>query len=247
MKKALLLMSAVLCTVNVSAQCVPDTTVNPAQIFKFPAGSKQDPNTGLFFMPDAFVNQNYQEVLHFAVPPDTNIMGVQAGIDSMRILGISGLPASFSLQCSNASCTFDGGEFGCFVISGTPSQPDTTRIKIAVELFFSLPIGPPLSQKDTLDPRLALAVLANTGTEELTEMRNGVYPNPAQEVIHLAGADFNGAQISIINTTGKLMLHSEITEIPARLPIHHLRAGLYLYQIKKDGVMLHRGKLRIAD
>lgn len=247
MKKALLFTTVVLYTLNASAQCAPDTTINPAQIFKFPAGSKQDPNTGLLFMPNAFVNQNYREVLHFAVPPDTNIMGVQASIDSMRILGILGLPATLSLQCSNAKCSFEGGNFGCLVISGTPSQPDTNRIKIAVELFFSLPTGSKPSQKDTLDPRLALAVLANTGIHDHGRLKSAIYPNPASGFINIANPIFNKAQLTVWNSTGALLMKEQIQEIPTRLPINQLREGLYLYQIKKEGAMLHRGKLRIAD
>ena len=109
-----------LSTINYTAkaQCTPNT------------GCTTDvcPDAGAG-LPDGTVGVFYSEVITVVIPIDS------AGftVDSVELIGVGTLPPGLSYTCTPPSCTWPGNSFGCFVISGTPTDSGTYNLT----LFFS--------------------------------------------------------------------------------------------------------------
>jgi hypothetical protein len=76
------------------------------------------------------------------------------------------------------------------------------------------------------------------------QLRTGIviYPNPAQEELHIKGAVL-GSVASIYNSVGQLMMQETIRSSDQVVPIQQLASGNYLYQINdKNGQKLSSGK-----
>ena len=89
------------------SQCEPDTTqtelYTPTESEGLPPGEVTIP---------------YEAIISLNVPVDTTILNITATVDSMVLIDVTGLPPSFSYDCTPPSCSFPGGEFGCILVSG---------------------------------------------------------------------------------------------------------------------------------
>lgn len=100
---------------SATAQCTPDTDIQ----------GLYEPSTAEG-LPGATIDMYYETTISLNVPSDTSYLSFSATVDSMVLLDMEGLPEGISYSCNPASCSFPGGELGCILLSGTPT--DTTDI-----------------------------------------------------------------------------------------------------------------------
>jgi len=105
------------------SQCVPG-------LFNTP-GFYPDSATGL---PNACVNNQYNEVLTIVVPYDTLISGFTLHFDSLGVTNIIGLPSGFSYVTNPSSGYWLGGNSGCILITGTNGTIGTYPLTIHMML-----------------------------------------------------------------------------------------------------------------
>lgn len=93
--------------IELSAQCVPDSTI-----------------TGLYSptaqegLPEATIGEAYTATIHVRVPAET----LTVSIDSVVFTSVTGLPSGLTYECDQPGCRILGGDFGCIRISGVPDS-----------------------------------------------------------------------------------------------------------------------------
>ena len=110
----------------------------------------------------AYIDNYYQTDFQVNIPTDTIINldglvgGLELSINYFTIQEIGGLAATgLELSCSNEDCTFNGGENGCFSLSGTPTLSGTYNLNLVVFASGSWN-GLPISQ--TLDDLIQITL-----------------------------------------------------------------------------------------
>ena len=110
----------------------------------------------------AYVDNYYQTNFQVNIPTDSTFTidgfgDVNISINYFTIEAIGGLSATgLELDCSNAECTFIGGESGCFSISGTPTVSGSYPLNLVVYAAGSWN-GIPISQ--TLDDLIEITLI----------------------------------------------------------------------------------------
>jgi hypothetical protein len=137
----LLLITGGLFMVGAQAQvCTPDPT--PTAPGLYPAN-----------LPAGCINQAYDESATIVIPLDTMVstpLGmITLPIDSIVLIGLSGLHTGLSYQCNPASCVFPGNSRGCVNIAGTPTQMGTRTVKVIADVFVTAPIVGSTSIRDS--------------------------------------------------------------------------------------------------
>ena len=149
MKKLLLILTFLLITFFVNAQCTP----NPS--YTLP-GIYPDSATGLV---DAYVGQAYNEVITIITPLDTTIL-ITGILFPVTIIDISldsviGLPANFTYSCTPLNCSFPGGSSGCVSVFSTsnPTVADIGLYPIIINTTTTVDAGlfGILTQNDIID------------------------------------------------------------------------------------------------
>ena len=70
-----------------------------------------------------------------------------------------------------------------------------------------------------------------------------VYPNPGSDyLMALLGAQHKSADLSLLDITGKTMLHCTLNQYQTRISTAHLPAGTYLYSITAGNRLIGSGK-----
>ena len=120
MKKFLLTLTLAIAFIGANAQCTPDAQ------FILP-GIYPDSATGLS---SAIVGQSYDEVITIISPTDTSVVifgqSIPVTVQTIELISVTGLPASFSYDCETANCTFSGGSTSCAVL--TSSSPTVAEV-----------------------------------------------------------------------------------------------------------------------
>ncbi|MCB9284118.1 MAG: T9SS type A sorting domain-containing protein [Lewinellaceae bacterium] len=121
--KKLLLSSLVVFGALVSSfaqfgTCVPDEVYADSALGVYPAPFDMTLNPFGGITDSACFNKNYQFVFTAVVGDTIKFGGVPYVLDSIRITGVTGLPAGFDYNCNNSTCTFKQNELGCAVIFG---------------------------------------------------------------------------------------------------------------------------------
>ena len=81
----------------------------------------------------------------------------------------------------------------------------------------------------------------NTGTTGVNEFENSVkiYPNPASDVLNVAGE--NIANVEVYNAMGQLVLSQEVTDGQAQISTGSMNSGIYFIRIySQNGEMQTR-------
>ncbi len=125
-------------------QCVPDSQYTSEGIH---------PNTTVGFA-DAYVGQNYNQVVTLIVPTDTFVSGFLITIDSINLTSFVGLAANFTYDCNPTTCSFLGGNTGCVLIYSTlpPTSPmvGVHPLLITSTTYMSAPVLGNITQVDTI-------------------------------------------------------------------------------------------------
>ncbi|MBK7408151.1 MAG: T9SS type A sorting domain-containing protein [Saprospirales bacterium] len=126
--KKVLLTSLVIFTALVSSfaqfgTCAPDQSYQDSLpgVYPLPYDEATNPFGGI--TDSACLNKNYQFIFTAAVGDTLNFGGTPYLLDSIRITGVTGLPAGFDYNCSNSSCTFLQNQLGCAVVFGKATNP----------------------------------------------------------------------------------------------------------------------------
>jgi len=134
-----------------------------------------------------------------------------------------------NINATNVIATEDGG---CFIAA---TKVDTNNT-YDFDMYF-----------------LKLDSLGNVpiGIEEETEIKvtdYAVYPNPATDYIKVFKAiQVHESDFQLYNTSGQMILYKHLTDNITEINISSLPAGMYLFNILKDGKQMETGKLVIKN
>lgn len=219
MKKTLLSAIALFMFLNSWSQCEP--------IFDF-----GDEEWGV--APDTIVNlavgdinSFYAQQIDVKVPVNGDPFDVpfEVVVDSASLSQVIGLPDGLSFECNSpltTPCTFLGGDEGCGVISGIPTEGGIFELDIVVIIHFTSILGPsslPISQEgyriQINDP------LSLTESETVNEFN--LYPNPASTSFDMKfDASSSGiGSVTVMDIVGKKIFQEE----------YHVNQGFNSFEI----------------
>ena len=252
MKKNILsLLITTITLLQVSAQCVIDTT-------HF-AGSKYTyPDTLPCIIRNA--SATYDTTLQIKVPLQANAnainpiypQGLMVGVDSIKIDSVIGFPLGISYVMNPSSKQLKGGEYGCFKISGNTSAPiDSYNLSVFGTAWVKV-ANNPIKQSGNFSAIFPIKLrVINAGDacygkfptalEELTEkgLSMRLFPNPNQGkfTLSLQSSSANEISLTVINAIGSTV-RSEKCDINGslqkQLDLSKLPSGFYFLQIQ-DG------------
>ncbi|MEM7657126.1 MAG: T9SS type A sorting domain-containing protein [Bacteroidota bacterium] len=76
-------------------------------------------------------------------------------------------------------------------------------------------------------------VATTTGIEDLSQAGIRLFPNPAQESIHLEFPERNVLQLALLTPTGQVLQQQTLThQTHTQLPVSSLPAGMYLLRLQ---------------
>ncbi len=255
MKKLLLSIVAIFIGfIAMSQTCVPDTSFKTPGIYPISGGS----STGFYvYMPDAEVGLMYNQVIQIKAPSDTIVdtMGFQipATIDTIQIIGFSGMPASISYQCDNADCIWLGGDNGCATFTGVPTQAEVGLHVIDIVAVGSVNVGIFGTLTDTIKFKMELKVVPKTGINEfLSSASVKLFPNPTSNFSKLSfqAVSANPYNLRLIDVTGRTVRTYNGQTKPGfnelLIERNGLPNGLYFYSLEIGGEAVS-GRMAITD
>ena len=241
MKKTLLLISfIVLSTLQIQAQCVPNTSNTTP-------GITPDSATGLSA---GTVGVLYSQVLQIFVPATTPVVifgqTVTVTVVSVELNSLTGLPPGLTYACNPSNCLFPGNSNGCADISGTPTvagnYPLTAVITSTGTVF-----GQPTTQVDTLSYYVIDVTGAVSSIYESTGLgffMNQNSPNPCAEFTDIRYVVPSRGEVDfrLFNLIGKEVYRSLLSpdqgENELRFDTRDLAPGVYMYSMTFNGETL---------
>lgn len=237
---------------QVSAQCVPDSTLSDS-VFISPSD-----------LPDGIIGFGYDEIISFRFPKDTMVdtMGFQIEFSfcSFTVDSVAKLPAGMTFECDKPDCIYEIDHTpgvinrGCARISGIPTDSiDNDTLEIYVTFvdgnvdettFVCTPDNSPILQ--LLQPVLYETKFtvrpAVTSIEDLLSTLNlSLYPNPAFESSTLMYElkEAVEVEINVFNLLGeKVIVGYQGRQLPGtheqKIETGSLEAGIYLVQVQLD-------------
>lgn len=180
---------------NSSAQiCTPDKTLTVPGL---------KPAT----LPDAIEGKAYNESVSVLMFRDTYriVFGVKVPvkIDSVKVTGIAGFPAGINYTCQYPSCVFLWDTVRCLRIAGTATKAGVYPITIYVRAFGKLNGLTAITQNDSIKT-FTLNVNSQSASIERTETgQYRLFPNPADQVLTIAGMEAASDNWIITDLTGR--------------------------------------------
>lgn len=97
-----------------------------------------------------------------------------------------------------------------------------------------------------------LKILSTGSPSAALEINDGqnkvkVYPNPASEMLRIDSGknSFNNLNLNIFNLEGKIIFTQAILRNNQKIDIQRLNRGLYIYELKNDGLSVANGKFSV--
>lgn len=223
MKKLALLCIITFSTLTASAQCTPDPNETSPGIYP-------DSATGFS---DACVGVLYNQLITNVVPADTNIvvfgMTIPTTIDSIVIDSLNGLPLGLSMECNPAGCVFIGGETGCALISGTPTEVGNYQLIFYLSAYVGGVSSPNPYTVDYYSINVNDCV---NGIKEEEVAIVTLSPNPAIQNVQVEGLTAKNTAVSVLNPEGKLMQTYVLNgENNLNISLENLNKGFYFIRI----------------
>lgn len=197
MKKLLLsLFATSLISLHVSAQCVPDNTLN---------------TTGVYFdvanVP--CLNQPYSQTIQMAIKNDTAValpgLTINVQLDSVIISEVKNMPTGLNYECANSQCkavAASGATYTqtCMTLSGTPTVSGDFQIELVADLYVS---GGNKLTKSFFIPGSVIQCINGLNTTSNTETVS-LFPQPTTEntQLHINLSATSSVNVSLINPTG---------------------------------------------
>ena len=232
MKKNLLLITAILImgAFQIMAQCTPDNTITKPLV--------PDSATGL---PHAYANSPYSTIIQLKVPGSAVYSGLTVNIDSIKIISVSGLPASFSYVCNTPNGSWVGNSYGCILLTGNPSisQQNTINPIVVNIRAYGLLLGSPQSvDQPNDDYKIVIEMpqgIADVNSAKFTVNQNT--PNPFTSETQI---DYNVSKMGLVNFKVFNMLGKEVFSTQIRSEVGrnsytfkpvNLSPGIYMYTL----------------
>jgi hypothetical protein len=238
-KILILLFTASITTIAVAQPCTP--------MNNFPGNQGILPEA----LSNAYLDTAYEQIVHFKAPLDTmvlfNNIELNFRVDSLRIVGVIGLPAGITYECLNSSCMINGGEVGCVKMSGQPTEGGVFPLKIAIKISGKITGFIPIPQTsiDT-NERYVLYVFPRTGLFSIQDNSMKVYPNPARGFVRIPYEQTHKSILRVFDINGKLIHFSdnmpEYTDY--EIQTQEWNKGLYTFELS-NGLMLKRTRVLI--
>ena len=212
------------------AQCTPDQTITKPLI--------PDSATGL---PHAVAGTPYATTIFLKTPGSAMYNGIQVTIDSLQILGVTGLPSGFTYACNTPTSTWKGNSFGCIQLTGNPTQgqqnttnPITVNIRVyGVFLATSIYVDQANnSYKIIID---APQGIADISTNKFSLDQNMPNPFTSETNIDYTVTKNGPVSFKVFNMLGKEVFSTSIRSEAGRntytfKPVN-LGPGIYMYSI----------------
>lgn len=219
---------------ELKAQCTPDTSIH---------------STGVYpsVLDTAEIDVQYNQVIQFYINKDTTVVfsgnTLNATIDSLTVTGVKGMPAGFTYQCNNGSCTVSGGTTGCVTLKGKAVhlQGGTYPLTVYLTIYAKVMLGPIPVGQTVYDSTSKYQIVVRTpaGVAELNKTREVfIYPNPAKDNLQVyilnSSANF---KYQIFNISGALVQKGETNgfEPIKEIALNPLNKGIYLLQLNDNG------------
>jgi hypothetical protein len=273
MKKILLALTIMFGYANAYSQCTPDTYYQDSTYGIWP-DTIQNLST-------CIQNVNYHEEITIKTPStlieasggdssftqlDTVILGSSYSfqladwpVDSMRLVGVDGLPNGLSLSCEYDNCILPGNVLTCGSVDGTTSDPlGVYPITIWVDVFTHgvLDLGLiqyPLSTSlfDATGSYESLTgykiIVSNTSSYEMFNsnefslLQNIPNPSDGNTKIMFNTPNAGNVSLTIVDMFGKCVVSKEISSISGLNTINlsqDLSSGIYNYSVQLNDVIL---------
>lgn len=242
MKKTILLIClTVLSTLQIQAQCVPNTSNTTP-------GITPDSATGLSA---GTVGVLYSQVLQIFVPASTPVeilpgVIVNVPVVSVELNSLTGLPPGLTYACNPANCLFPGNSNGCADISGTPTVAGNYTLTAVITSIGTV-FGQPTTQVDTLGYYTIDVTGAVSSIYESTGLgffMNQNSPNPCAEFTDIRYVVPSRGEVDfrLFNLIGKEVYRSLLTpdqgENELRFDTRDLAPGVYMYSMTFNGETL---------
>ena len=109
-----------------------------------PEGSSYNEDSTIVYLPDAQINEFYDQNLQFFAEDTITIEGLEIGFISAKILEVNNLPVGMYYQTSSADSTFYPNNTGCVGLFGNPVEVGISNLSIEATVTVEI-LGSPLS------------------------------------------------------------------------------------------------------
>ena len=252
MKKFLLTLTLAIAFIGANAQCTPDAQ------FILP-GIYPDSATGLS---SAIVGQSYDEVITIISPTDTSVVifgqSIPVTVQTIELISVTGLPASFSYDCETANCTFSGGSTSCAVLtSSSPTVAEVGLHQIIMNTITTVDAGMLgiQSQEDVIDYYYINVTNSTSVVNQFNDFTfelKDIFPNPVNSNAKIQFISGNSADVvfTVFNYLGEKI---EERNILANRGVNDIEIsagdyanGMYLYSIN-NGIQMVSKRMAIAN
>lgn len=246
MKKywSLLIVTVALSTVSFAQNCSPDGSIVKTGVY---------PTVTEGFK-DGYVNTPYEQVVQIKVIKDTiiefNGSPTASTVFYAVIDSVKGLPASLDYVCNPTNCEIPGGDVGCTVLHGTPTNTDlyqTYNLTIFTTLY-GLPnawigvVTDPIPFQVEFDNYSVTVLSESESVIELTpSFESNVYPNPLDEnlTIEVNATATTSSKVTISSLLGEVVLEKEIQINSGNNSFQfnqlNLAKGVYMVELNEGG------------
>jgi hypothetical protein len=241
MKKQLLFLAIIslFAITKLSAQCTPVP-------FPPPALTNPDTSQGI---PPAIATQIYNEVVNLRIPADTVLMGTTIPIDSIGVDSISGIPAAFTYATNSPNDYWLGGTYGCFIVTGNPTQADTGVYTMTLHTTIYLGHNPNNTQIYEVDFDFVVLDSSAVGFSDVKANQFVVRQNAPNPFDYKTTIRFHSPRAEVFtfevySIDGKLVRQEELNAEEGINKIEFkkgdLPSGMYIYQLANDNYTIRK-------
>lgn len=238
MRKTLLLAACAAIGFNAFSQCIPNQLyadsvygVWPDTITNFRSGT-----VGVF----------YSDTMQLLVPTNAGLINPTFNgfnIDSVALVGISGLPPGIEVICHSQTagpCTYITGQVGCGLLEGTPTQTGTFPLEVNVIAYLRI-LGTTQGIPQSFGNYKIVIHDNTTAVEDVADLRMGRVqnvPNPFADrtTIEFSLSRAANAKVKVYNLVGEKLWNRSIAAKAGlnRVPfeMNELENGIYIYRVE---------------
>lgn len=239
MKKNYFLLLGILIGYLGLGQCTINTALTQPGIYS-PGSTTPD---SVVVMPDGAAASYYDESAQLVVPADTMIdtMGftIPATIDSMKITGFSGLPASLSYACDNSECLWIGGDNGCVNFTGTPTTGEmgTHNVTVQATGYATVPGFGQMSGVFNFYMKISINGPVSVNENDIIDNSFSIHPNPMTDKTSITyrASENSKYTLKILDITGRQAKIYQGVSVGGENEIfiqrENMAPGLYLYSL----------------
>ena len=247
MKNLLTILAFVAISFYAQAQCTPNPSLTAAGIY---------PDT-ITNLPLAAATSPYSAIIDAVIPVDTVVdLGggaISVTIDSIGIVGMSGLPGGFSYAANSASGFWEAGTKGCVLIQGNPTQGQVGVYHLEIYISSYGMIGGIVATGEIKDTMYTYRIDIRDSSEvSISEAKENTffvsqnYPNPFSKYteINVNSSENTTAGLVVFDVLGNQLSNSTHSLVVGENKIlynaENLVSGIYMYQLRINGQTITR-------